>query len=100
MTCVELFYVLRLVCNLPMMPGLTVRDLHRGLRMSTFPTENHERRIDRNAPEPSRKLCPAIESTQMDISFHPRILNRVLGIVAVSRDPMGYLECSARVSRP
>src|ERR1700720_3864259 len=97
---VNLFSVLRLICNLPMLPSITIGDLDSSLRVSTLRSKNHKRRIDRYACEPGRELCPAIEGVQMHIGFHPRILERVFCVISVSPDPISRLECSIRVPRP
>jgi len=51
-------------------------------RSSSLP-EHHERRIDRDARQPSREARPAVKVPEMHERSQQRVLHRILRILAV-----------------
>ena len=68
--------------------------------MRSFSAGRDEGRVDRDACEPSREFGPTVKGLQMNVGFHPRILNHIFSGGSISRGLLDPLEGFTRVSLP
>jgi hypothetical protein len=69
--------------------GKNVVTVRGNLKRGSFLSENHERRVDGDAREPSPETGPAVKVSHVNKRSQQCVLNCVFRVLTVPGDPMG-----------